>query len=151
MPHNEKQENASSGNCWHGNTTDWGGAGTINHSNDHNGDPALINPAIGDYHIGATSAAIDRGVDAGVTTDIDGDVRPLAAGYDIGADEWDPSKPTPTATPTSTPTPTLTPTPTGTSTPTPTPTVTPTGTPPTPTPTGMPTYEIYLPIILRGW
>jgi parallel beta-helix repeat protein/putative cofactor-binding repeat protein len=137
---------------WHGNTTDWGGAGTIDHANDHSGDPALVNPAIGDYHIGATSAAIDQGADAGVTDDIDGDSRPLAAGYDIGADEWDPSKPTPTPTPTGTPTPTSTPTAT------PTPTVTPTGTPPTPTPThtptatptGAPTYEIYLPIILRS-
>jgi hypothetical protein len=39
------------------------------------------------YHLAPTSAAIDLGVDAGVTVDIDGDSRPQGAGYDIGADE----------------------------------------------------------------
>ena len=73
---------------WHGNDTDRGGAGTINHSNDHSGDPAFVNPAGGDYHIGAMSAAIDKGVDVGVTTDIDSDARPWGDGYDIGADEY---------------------------------------------------------------
>ena len=40
------------------------------------------------YHIGSgCSAAIDAGVSAGVTTDIDGEARPYGPGYDIGADE----------------------------------------------------------------
>jgi fibronectin-binding autotransporter adhesin len=69
---------------WHANTTNWGGTGTINHSNDHTGDPAF---AADGYHLTPSSAAIDKGVDAGVTTDIDGDTRPWGAGYDIGADE----------------------------------------------------------------
>ncbi len=73
---------------WHGNTTDANGAGTII-SSTHNyaGDPAFVNPEAGDYHLGSTSAAIDKGVDAGVTTDIDGDARPQGSAPDLGADE----------------------------------------------------------------
>jgi Right handed beta helix region len=52
------------------------------------GDPVFANPAGLDYHIKKKSAAIDTGVDAGVTTDIDNDTRPLTDGYDIGADEY---------------------------------------------------------------
>ncbi|MEJ2746336.1 MAG: choice-of-anchor Q domain-containing protein [Anaerolineae bacterium] len=48
------------------------------------GDPKLD----GDYRLQAGSAAIDAGVDAGVTTDIDGEKRPDGAGFDIGADEF---------------------------------------------------------------
>jgi parallel beta-helix repeat protein len=70
---------------WHANTTDWGGAGTINHSNDRSGDPVFDTDG---YHLTAGSAAIDVGVDAGVTTDIDGQPRPAGSGYDLGADEY---------------------------------------------------------------
>lgn len=52
------------------------------------GSPAFVNPDGGDYHITAASAARDAGVNAGVSVDIDGDPRPVGAGYDIGADEW---------------------------------------------------------------
>jgi uncharacterized repeat protein (TIGR01451 family) len=69
------------------NDTNWSGPGTINHSDDHTGDPAFVNPAAGDYHITPASAAIDAGVDAEVDHDIDGDPRPLGLGYDLGADE----------------------------------------------------------------
>jgi hypothetical protein len=137
-----------------------------------------INPLTGDpkldatYHLQASSAAIDAGVDAGVTLDIDGQVRPWGAGYDIGADEYGSVPPTPTPTPTSTPTPTATATATGTATSTPTatptrtaistatPTQTPTRTPTptgmalTPTPTRTPTatpYRLYLPIVMKGY
>jgi len=72
---------------WNGNDTNWGGGGTINHSNDYTGDPAFVDPDAGDYHIGLTSAAIDKGIDAGVEDDIDGDARPHGSGYDLGADE----------------------------------------------------------------
>ncbi len=51
------------------------------------GNPAFRDPANGDYHITGFSAAIDAGVGAGVTEDIDGDPRPRGSGYDIGADE----------------------------------------------------------------
>ena len=70
------------------NDTDWGGAGTVITSNVNIwGDPAFVDPDAGDYHIGPRSAAVDRGVDAGVTGDMDGERRPARRGYDIGADE----------------------------------------------------------------
>ncbi len=40
-------------------------------------------------HLMGNLAAIDRGIDAGVITDIDGERRPLRNGYDLGADEID--------------------------------------------------------------
>jgi predicted outer membrane repeat protein len=40
------------------------------------------------YHLTIVSPAIDHGVDSGVLTDIDGNPRPLGAGYDVGADEY---------------------------------------------------------------
>ena len=130
-----------------GNDTDYGSG--VTSTNEVSGDPAFVNPFVWDYHLTASSAAIDAGVDVGAINDIDGDPRPLGAGYDIGADEWDPSKPTPTFTPTSTPSPTSTPT--NTPTPTSTATHTPTPTTPTVTPTGTPAYEIYLPLIVRDY
>jgi fibronectin-binding autotransporter adhesin len=71
---------------WHGNTADEGGAGTIV-TGTHNywGDPLF--DADG-YHLMDGSMAIDKGVDAGVTTDIDGDPRPQGSAPDLGADEW---------------------------------------------------------------
>jgi hypothetical protein len=76
------------GTLW-ANDTDWGGdgaifTGTVNIW----GDPAFVNPDGGDYHIGPDSAARNAGVNAGVTDDIDGDIRPQGSGYDIGADEF---------------------------------------------------------------
>ena len=71
------------------NGTDWAGAGTIfTGTTNIRGDPAFVDPDAGDYHIGQGSAAIDQGVNAGVTSDMDGQARPLGAGYDIGADEY---------------------------------------------------------------
>ena len=74
-----------------GNGTDWAGAGAIYTGTVSVwGEPAFADPEAGDYHIDPGSAAADTGVSAGVTTDIDGDGRPMGAGYDIGADEMRP-------------------------------------------------------------
>jgi hypothetical protein len=70
------------------NLTNIGGAGTISSTNAITGTPDFVDPASSDYHIGENSAALDAGIDAGITTDIDGDPRPLEEGFDIGADEF---------------------------------------------------------------
>lgn len=75
-----------------------------------------------DFHLSGTSPCIDAGTDTGVYTDLDGEERPFGSTFDVGADEYTGSWPTPTPIPTVTPTPTRTPT----VTPTPEPTATPT-------------------------
>ncbi len=69
------------------NGSDWTGGGTISTTTSLWGDPDFIDPDAGDYHIGSSSDAIDQGVDAGVTNDIDFHPRPYQA-PDIGADEY---------------------------------------------------------------
>ena len=70
------------------NGTDWSGSGTIlTGTHNYRGDPAFLAPDDGNYHIRAGSAALDRGVDAGVSADIDGDPRPAGSAPDLGADE----------------------------------------------------------------
>lgn len=49
--------------------------------------PQFVNAGAGDFHLRPESVAIDAGKDAGITTDMDDDPRPLCHGYDIGADE----------------------------------------------------------------
>ncbi len=71
---------------WYNNGADIGGAGTIISHTSLIGDPAFVNPAAWDYHLGPHSAAVDAGVDAGVTTDLDGNPRSDLA-PDIGAYE----------------------------------------------------------------
>jgi len=72
------------------NGTDWSGAGTVITDTpaynywDH---PDFVDPGAGDYHVGLASAALNKGVNAGVKDDIDGDSRPQGSGYDLGADE----------------------------------------------------------------
>ncbi|MGD2146651.1 MAG: choice-of-anchor Q domain-containing protein [Anaerolineae bacterium] len=73
------------GTLWYDNATDTGGDGTIlTGTVNVYGDPAFASDG---YHLTAGSTAIDAGVDAGVTTDIDGHERPYGEGYDVGADE----------------------------------------------------------------
>jgi parallel beta-helix repeat protein len=62
--------------------------GNVISSTNVTGAPAFVNPDAGDYHIGPTSKAIDAGVNAGITVDVDGESRPAGSGYDIGADEF---------------------------------------------------------------
>jgi hypothetical protein len=71
------------------NNTNFGGAGTINHSNDLNGDPGFIAPNLGDYHLDSASDAIDQGMDTGLTSDLDDQPRPNPDTNrpDLGADE----------------------------------------------------------------
>jgi len=54
------------------------------------GDPKFVDPSAGDYHIAADSAAVDRGYSLDVFYDMDGDIRPVGAASDIGADEIEP-------------------------------------------------------------
>jgi uncharacterized repeat protein (TIGR01451 family) len=75
------------GTLWYANGLDAGGAGTIVSSADVYGDPAFADPASWDYHLTASSAAIDAGVDAGITTDFEGQGRPQGDGFDLGYDE----------------------------------------------------------------
>ena len=70
---------------FHGNTTDIGG--TVTNNAPVYADPLFVDPANGAYHLGPDSPAVDAGIDAGVTTDYDGDTRPQGYGYDIGYDE----------------------------------------------------------------
>jgi uncharacterized repeat protein (TIGR01451 family) len=73
------------GTLWHDNGVDTSGAGTIVTGTVNVwGNPNFYRSS---YHIRVNSAAIDRGVDAGVFTDIDGQDRPMSLGPDIGADE----------------------------------------------------------------
>ncbi|MBN1976210.1 MAG: DUF11 domain-containing protein [Anaerolineae bacterium] len=75
------------GTLWYDNGLDAGGAGTVASSADVYGDPAFADPASWDYRLTVSSQAIDAGVDAGVTTDFEGDTRPQGDGFDIGYDE----------------------------------------------------------------
>jgi uncharacterized repeat protein (TIGR01451 family) len=72
------------GVLWHGNDANISGPGAFTVTHEITGNPAF---AADGYHITSASAALDAGVDAGVTVDIDGDPRPVGAGYDVGADE----------------------------------------------------------------
>jgi parallel beta-helix repeat protein len=73
-----------------GNELDQGGTGLITRTHDYTGNPAFAAPGSGDYHIASDSAARDRGIPAGVATDLDEQPRPNPDTNipDLGADEW---------------------------------------------------------------
>lgn len=54
------------------------------------GDPLFVDPSnpIYDFHLQSDSPAIDSGTDVGINNDIEGNLRPQGAGYDIGAYEY---------------------------------------------------------------
>ncbi|MBN1890036.1 MAG: DUF11 domain-containing protein [Thermoflexales bacterium] len=74
---------------WYSNTANT--AGSVAVTDEITGNPAFAADgaeAAHPYHLLGSSAAIDRGLDASVTEDIDGQPRPMDGGYDLGADEY---------------------------------------------------------------
>ncbi|MGD1992913.1 MAG: right-handed parallel beta-helix repeat-containing protein, partial [Anaerolineae bacterium] len=72
------------------NGSDTGGGGLIDTGTPaYNlwGHPHFLNPSGGNYHLGPGSAAADAAIPVGVSTDIDGDARPIGPAPDLGADE----------------------------------------------------------------
>lgn len=65
------------------------GTETIEHAQDYYGSPGFKDALNGDYHITSGSAALDRAIDAGVSSDIDAHPRPIPEGgtADLGVDE----------------------------------------------------------------
>jgi hypothetical protein len=75
------------GVLWFNNTRgNVGGAGQISVTRAFTGLPAFVNLNAGDFHLTGASAAIDRGVAAGVPIDLDDIPRDPAA--DLGAYEY---------------------------------------------------------------
>ena len=62
-----------------GSTLNWG-------PNNINADPRFIGDI--DLHLRSDSPCINRGANAGVYEDLDGDKRPQGKGYDMGSDEF---------------------------------------------------------------
>ncbi|MCA9428078.1 MAG: hypothetical protein KC994_23570, partial [Candidatus Omnitrophica bacterium] len=50
-------------------------------------DPLFVDPENGDFHLQAASPCIDAGTDTGLTTDFDGNPRPIGR-FDMGAFEF---------------------------------------------------------------
>ncbi|MFQ6101733.1 MAG: right-handed parallel beta-helix repeat-containing protein [Anaerolineae bacterium] len=69
------------------NITDTLGSAIFTGTQSYPHNPAFVDPDGGDYHIGSTSAAINKGVDTEASDDIDGDPRPFGGAPDLGADE----------------------------------------------------------------
>jgi hypothetical protein len=63
-----------------------GDGSSVNITNRLIGNPGLI--GFGNYRLTSASAAINAGIDTGLNSDIDGDLRPIGPAVDIGADEF---------------------------------------------------------------
>lgn len=76
---------------FHNNTLDLGNhnGGMVSNENPLGGDPHFVNPGSPyyDYHVGFTSAALDRAWGGPAARDIDGQPRPFGPASDVGADE----------------------------------------------------------------
>jgi hypothetical protein len=73
------------------NEADWGGSGVVMTgavTGNYRTLPAFVAPDEGNYHLTQSSGAVDQGLDAAVSLDIDGHRRPIGDGFDLGADEW---------------------------------------------------------------
>jgi hypothetical protein len=73
------------GVLWYTNTDNYANVGNVVVTHEYTGSPAF---ALDGYHLTVGSAAIDRGVVAGVDEDVDGGPRPVGTGCDLGADEF---------------------------------------------------------------
>lgn len=72
------------GVLWYSNTINTGGEGQVTVTHAYTGDSAFGTDG---YHLTCFSEAIDKAVDAGVSSDIDGHQRPCGSAPDLGADE----------------------------------------------------------------
>ncbi|MCP4409900.1 MAG: tandem-95 repeat protein [Gammaproteobacteria bacterium] len=72
------------GVLWHNNGANTGGLGSVTVANAYGGNPSF---AADGYHLLPSSPAVDLGINAGVTGDIDGETRPAGSAPDLGADE----------------------------------------------------------------
>jgi len=75
-----------------GNNNLWFGAGKgpARTAANVNADPRFVDPAKFDFHLQASSPAIDSGTNTAIRSDFDGIARPQGAGYDCGAFERPP-------------------------------------------------------------
>ena len=58
-------------------------------TNSWEADPLLVDPLNGDFHLQPGSAAIDKVSGGSITSDIDGQLRPMGFGIDLGTDEFE--------------------------------------------------------------
>jgi hypothetical protein len=98
---------SNSGNFTHTNNlyamSGGAGVGYSLGSGEKQGNPAFVNAGSKDFHLQASSPAVDAGVDAGYSTDLDGNARKSGAATDMGAYEYQGSGSAPTPPPTSPP------------------------------------------------
>lgn len=77
-------------NLYFGNTSNFlilDGGALIEGGGSQIGDPDFVDADGDDYHLGPSSAALNLGVNTGITTDFEGDPRPFMGGFDAGFDE----------------------------------------------------------------